>query len=404
MGLSAEHLRTPGQWRRGRVLLLAALVWLSWAGGAAGAALGDLQPQTLGCILPLTGRHAAFGKPALEAILLAAGVFDPRRATPIRLLVEDSQSEPALARVAVESLARVGAVGILGPLGSQEALEAAREAQRLKVPIMTMTQREGITTVGNQVFRNFLTAMMQIEAIVRHAREELGLGRFAALYPDDAYGQEMMRLFREEVRRGGGEISREAPYRTDRAEYSEPIVRIGGKPSPPSAAAAGGHRAVPAVAPDFEALFIPDAASRVALLVPQLAEHGLAGIRLLGTSGWHSPELLASDPGCLEGARFVDAFFSNGTRKPTSDFIDRFYLAFGRAPETMEALVYDAAAMAVQVILQNPGGTRETFREGLLALQGYPGVTGETSFPSSRDAAKRLFILAVRDGQILQVR
>lgn len=401
MGVSAEHQRRPG---RGRVVLLAALVWLSWAGGATLATTGDLQPQTLGCILPLTGRHAAFGKAALDAILLAAGVFDPRRATPIRLLVEDSQSEPDLAGAAVESLARAGVVGILGPLGSQEALEAAREAQRLTVPIMTMTQREGITAVGNQVFRNFLTAALQIEAIVRHAREELGLARFAALYPDDAYGQEMMRLFREEVRRRGGEIRREAPYRTDGTDFSEPIVRIGGQPLLPSAAASGGHLSVPVAAPDFEALFIPDAAFRVGLLVPQLARHGLAGIQLLGTSGWHSPELLANDPGSLEGARFVDAFFHSGTGMPTSDFVDRFSLTFGRVPQTMEALVYDAAAMAAQVILRNPGGTRETFREGLLALQGYPGVTGETSFPSSRDAAKTLFILAVRNGQVLQVR
>jgi ABC-type branched-subunit amino acid transport system substrate-binding protein len=401
--LIIERCRVPGAWRWGAALL-AALLWLSWADGASVAAEAEAKADTLGCVLPLTGRHAAYGNAALDAVLLAAGVFDPRRETPIRLLIEDSRGEPVQARFAVENLAQAGVLGIVGPLGSQEALEAAAEAQRLRVPILTMTQREGITGIGDQVFRNFMTAAMQIGTIVQYARTEMGLNRFAVLYPEDAYGQEMARLFREEIRLQGGEISREVSYKTDQTDFSETMLMIGGAPAWP-ASDTGEEQQVALVAdPDFEALFIPDAAFRVATLVPQLAGHGLTAIQLLGTSGWHSPELLSSDPGSFEGALFVDAFFTNSVRPATSDLIDRFYLAFGRVPGSMEALVYDATAMSVQVLLRDRPGTREAFREGLLALQGYPGATGRTSFSSSRDARKELFILSVRDGQIIQVR
>jgi branched-chain amino acid transport system substrate-binding protein len=377
-----------------------------FAGPASFAAATEkastVDPGAVGCILPLSGRYGALGNRALDAILLAAGLFNAEKETPIRILIEDSQSEPARAGAAVAKLADAGVTCILGPLASQEALEAAREAQRLKVPILTLTQREAITGIGDFVFRNFLTAAMQARTVVQYAQAELGLRLFAVLYPDDPYGQEMARLFKEEVLRKGGEIRKVQPYRTDQTDFGEEIRALVGMP--PAGSDAGGAGGVPPKPnPGFEALFIPDAAFRVAMIAPQLAYHDIRGVRLLGTSGWDLPELVKTDPSHLQGAIFVDGFFAESFRPEVNNFLDAFYAAYGREPDAMEALVYDSAAIAVRLLLENRVGTRVSFREGLLQLKGYPGVTGRTSFPPSRDAQKELFILTVRDGQISQV-
>jgi branched-chain amino acid transport system substrate-binding protein len=359
--------------------------------------------QTIGCILPLSGRNAGYGSKALDAVLLAAGVFNGAKETPIRVVIEDSQSEPAVAGAAVEKLAHAGVTGIIGPLGSLEAAEAAREAQRLKVPILTLTQQEGITGIGDQVFRNFLTAPMQIRTVVQYARADIGLRRFAIFYPDDLYGREMARLFREEVLRKGGEIRKEQSYKTDQTDFGEEIRLLAG--IPPMSPDAAIPPAIPAKPiPDFEAIFIPDSFLRVAMIVPQLVYYDITGIRLLGTSGWDSPELLKTDPEHLQGAIFVDGFFANSFRPEVNAFVESFYMAYGREPDAMEALVYDAAGMAVRLILDGRGGTRNEFRKNLMLVKGYPGVTGRTSFPPSRDAEKDLFVLTVRDGQIIQVK
>ena len=360
-------------------------------------------PSPIGCILPLSGRNAAYGNNALDAVLLAAGVFNAAKETPIRVLIEDSRSEPAVAGAAVGKLASAGVTCILGPLGSQEALEAAKEAQRLKVPILTLTQREGITGTGDYVFRDFLTAAMQVRTVVQYAQAELGLRRFAILYPEDPYGQEMARLFREEVLRKGGEIRKEASYKTDQTDFGDEIRALAGL-SPDNPAPDVPVIAPPKPNPGFEALLIPDSSSRVAMIVPQLAYHDVTGIRLLGTSGWDSPELLETDPERLQGAIFVDGFFANSFRPAVNRFIEAFYMAYRREPDTMEALVYDAADMAVRLVIENRGGTREDFRKSLMQVKGYQGVTGKTSFSSSRDAEKELFILTVKDGQIIQVK
>ena len=371
--------------------------------GSAAESMPAVDPHTIGCILPLSGRNAAYGNRALATVLLAAGVFNVAKETPIRVLIEDSQSETAVAGAAVEKLARAGVTCILGPLGSQEALEAAKEAQRLEIPILTLTQREGITGVGDHVFRNFLTAEMQVRTVVQYAQAELGLRRFAILYPDDPYGQEMARLFREEVRKKGGEIRKDKSYKPDQTDFGKEIRALGGV-TPVNRGMEFVGVVPPKPNPSFEALFIPDFSYRVAMIVPQLVYYDLTGIQLLGTSGWDSPELLKADPVNLQGAIFVDGFFINSYRPEVNDFIEAFYMAYGREPETMEALVYDAADIAVKLLLENRSGTREAFRKGLMQIKGYPGVSGKTSFPPSRDAQKDLFILTVKNGQIIQVK
>ncbi len=375
--------------------------------GVSSASAADTAPAVdaypLGCILPLSGRNAAYGNRALDAVLLAAGVFNGAKETPIRLLIEDSQSEPAVAGAAGEKLADARVTCILGPLGSQEALEAAKEAQRLQVPILTLTQREGITEIGDHVFRNFLTAAMQIRTVVQYAQAELGLRRFAILSPEDPYGLEMARLFRAEVIRKGGDIRKEKSYKTDQADFGEEIHALAGI-APVSPGANPPLFGQPKPNPGFEALFIPDSAFRVAMIVSQLAYYDITGIRLLGTSGWDAPELLKTDPEHLQGAIFVDGFFPNSFRPAVNRFVESFYMAYGREPDAMEALVYDGAELAVRLIIENRGGTRDAFRKGLLRVKGYQGVTGRTSFPPSRDAEKELFILTVKDGQIIQVK
>jgi ABC-type branched-subunit amino acid transport system substrate-binding protein len=392
------------RWGGLAVSLLIAFSFLSGlAGDCPAAETPAAERYTIGCILPLSGRNTAYGNQALDAVLLAAGVFNSSKETPIRILIEDSQSEPAVAGAAVGKLADAGANCILGPLGSQEALEAAKEAQRLKIPILTLTQREGITEIGEYVFRNFLTAAMQVRTVVQYALTELGLRRFAVLYPDDPYGNEMARLFREEVRRKGGEIRSERSYKTDQTDFAEEILALGGV-APVSSGIDVTGVPLPKQNPEFEALFIPDAHDRIAMIAPQLAYYDLTRIRLLGTSGWDSPDLLKTDPKPLEGAVFVDGFFSDSFRPEVNDFIENFYTAYGREPVAMEALVYDAADMTVRVLVGNQGGTRDDFRKGLLKLNRYPGVTGRTSFPPTRDAEKDLFILMVKDGKIVHVK
>jgi branched-chain amino acid transport system substrate-binding protein len=362
--------------------------------------IGTTDRYAIGCILPLTGRYSVYGERALDAIILAVGVFDSRGEIPVKLIIEDSKSDPIAARKAVEKLAKEdNVIGIVGPLGSTTSIEAAKEAQRIGIPILTLTQQEGITETGDYVFRNFLTSTMQIKSLVKYTFENLGLTSFAILYPDDSYGTEMMNLFWDEVVNYGGEIRGVEFYDTAQTDFGKEIKSIVHLDSQETEE--NSEEAEPFI--DFDALFIPDSASRILMIAPQLAFYDVTNIQLLGTSRWNSPELLDIDSKNIEGAIFTDGFFLESDSPLVREFIDRFYTALGREPGNLEALAYDAARIIVTVMTEMHTEVRGDLRDNLLLLEDYPGITGITSFSETGDAEKTLYILMVSDNEIEQI-
>jgi len=366
------------------------------------AAMKLVNPYAVGCVLPLTGKYATYGNQALDAVILASGIFDPERDTPIQLFIEDSKGDPDTAREAVKRLASEHhVVGITGPLGSAAALEAAKEAQELGVPIITLTQRKDITETGECVFRYFLTGEMQVRTLVTYSIENLGIKNFAILYPDDNYGTEMMNLFWDEVLRQGGQIRGVESYSGKQTDFGKEIKALTGLNFSEEDEASG-EKPVPIV--DFDALFIPDSCFIASMIAPQLAFYDITGVQLLGTSIWNSPDILKKNSEYLEGAIFTDCFFLDSARPEVRDFIDRFYVACGREPGNMEALAYDATKIMADLITESDVETRDDMKDGLSRVEDYPGITGMTSFSGTGDAERPLHILTLMNGEIVQIR
>jgi branched-chain amino acid transport system substrate-binding protein len=365
----------------------------------------EVDSYAIGCVLPLTGRYATAGNKALEAVILAAGIFDKLIKSPFKLVIEDSKSEPDVAKAAVAKLAREKVLCIIGPLGNAEAIAAAGEAQRLKIPIITLTQKEKITDIGDNVFRNYMTNEMQIERLVAYAIEEMNLIRFAVLYPEDHYGREMEKLFRDEVLRRRVKTIKSKSYSKSQVDFGDVIKAVTGTKGISSGkeeVAKSDNERIPVI--DFDALFIPDTPARIGMIIPQLAYYNVRGVKLLGTSIWNSAELVKTTGEYIDGAVFADGFCLNTYYPEANDFIDIFYTNYGREPDVIAALTYDAARMIVKTIEENDVGTREQFMKSLLMLKNYRGVTGYTSFSGKRDAHKDVFILTVKDGQIIQIK
>ncbi|HET6461919.1 MAG TPA: penicillin-binding protein activator [Syntrophales bacterium] len=384
----------------------AAVVFPAGTGTMGSFVSKPVDRYAIGCVLPLSGHDAAAGNRALDAIILASGVFDPIVKTPVKIIIEDSQSRPEIARAAVTKLAlEDGVICILGPLGADESQGAAREAQRLKVPIITLTRREGITDIGDYVFRSYSTNRVEIESLVKYAIQEMALSRFAILYPDDDYGREMEKMFREKVLRMKGAVLKVVPYQTTETDFADEIKSISVLKQSSSSMKEG-------VSPEgegsldmgFDALFIPDFPERIRMIVPQLAFHDVRGIKLLGTSTWDTPDILKAGADLLGEAIFVDAFSPNSFYPEVNDFTDTYYTNYSREPDTTEALAYDAAGIIVRSIMEDGIKTRGQFRASLLDIRNYRGVTGKTSFSEGRDARKEVFVLTIKDGQIVQIK
>jgi len=388
---------------------------------------------TLGLVLPLSGRLARFGEESLQGVLLAAGVFgsdgDGRR---VRVLIRDSAGDPQRAALAVAELAaNPDVVGIVGPLLSAESEAAAAAAAAVGVPLVSLAARDEAAPDGSQVFRVRAVPREEVALVVDHAMGELGAHRFAILYPRDAYGRGLRRLFWEAVEERGGTITAVASYDPTLTDFGGPIrsllgydllgaaekevlakreqMRSKARRLPQAQAAGLLEKARALTGPDgaplppildFDAIFVPESHEKVVLIAPQLAFHDAGRMRLLGTGSWNHPDLVAIGGDHVEGARFTAGFFAESPHSIVQQFAAAYEEAYGSPPVDFAAQAYDAANLLL-VQLARGFSTREAVREGLLEVEAAPGVTGVLSFAGA--PRKRPLLLGVDHGRIVEL-
>lgn len=349
--------------------------------------------RSLGVALPLTGRYGTFGERVRRGMELALELRPLQ--PPVQLDIRDTGGDADTAAKLVTTLARTPQIlAVAGPLTGSEAATAAAQAQKERLPLLTLSQRDGLAETGDMVFRNSLTSRLQVEALLRHAMDEQGLRRFAVLFPENRSGQEFRDLFTQGVKLRGGAVVTAQGYAESETDFRSQIRRLQGLE--PNAADPGKVKA------RFDALFIPDYADRIGLLVPQLAYYSLEPVPLLGINGWNSPDLVRIAGTAVEGAVFVDGFFRDSPSPAVRAFVERYLEKYGEEPSILAAQGFDIVSILLAV-LDTPGVRgREELRQVLAQVQNFPGVTGLTSFDPQGDAAKGLYLLQVRDGQIVQ--
>ncbi|MBI5328739.1 MAG: ABC transporter substrate-binding protein [Deltaproteobacteria bacterium] len=416
------------------------------------SAASDLSHQTfnIGVVLPLSGRYAHFGEQALKGILLAADIFELRKQwvegakgqdntqiINVEIIIKDTKDDPIASEKAVEELALSGnVVGVIGPLLSITAIDGAKKAQELKVPTITLSQKEGLTNAGQYIFRNFLLPSEQAKTIASYAINKLNYKKFALLYPNSPYGIELANLFKQEVKKNNGEIAAEEQYREGQTYFGKEIVRLF---KIKETEKKEGRRKIKifetAVAVD--AIYIPDYFDTIGLIAPHFAYYNIKDIKLIGSNGWNSPKLIEMAGKYVEGSIFIDGFFSGSKRDATSQFVNNFRNLYDTEPGIIEAQAYDAVRMMIEAVKKNQKPALEGFNQGaevrslpltdvspvkgrppnasivdhredvrvnLANLRGFPGATGNITFDSNREAVKTPFILEIKKGKIVEVK
>ncbi|RIL06307.1 MAG: hypothetical protein DCC71_07215 [Proteobacteria bacterium] len=374
---------------------------LSYVATDPGVAPASQASGAIGVVLPLSGPLAKVSEDVLRGALLASGVFgaDPASASGLRVVVRDTGGKPDRAAAAVRELGQRGDVlAVVGPLTKEEVDAAGGAAQEVGVPLLALTRHENAARESAEVVRFGLTRRMEAEVLADHAVRALGLLRFAILYPKDEYGREFESLLWQAVEARGARVVAVSGYAPNATDFTKPIARLLGpqaeRPADPSIATPP-----PPPLVDFDALFIPDAHDKVAPIALQLVASQVSGVRLLGPSGWHHPDLLRIAGTAVDGAFFTSGFDPTHPSSLIREFVDQYQAAYGAAPSPFAAQGFDAANL-VGVQLARGAQTAGDVRSGLVATQLYPGVSGVTTIDATGDARKRPFLIEIRAGQM----
>ncbi len=367
----------------------------------------ETATRVVACMLPLAGSFAIYGQEVLNGIQLGLGVKDgflDEANQGLEILIKDTQGDPDVASAQVEELAgNKRLLAIIGPLASKSATAAAKKAQELGVPIITLTQKEGITEEGGMVFRNFLTPVREVEEVASRVGGGMGLRQFGILYPENPYGRYLMNLFWDRVEELGGAITAVEPYKPNQTDFSTEIKKIVGLYYPrPASYFAFEDKPQPIV--DFDAVFIPDTAERVALIAPQFPFHGVFNLKFLGSSLWQSEELVRTAGDYLQGAIFPSAFFAGMDSELVRRFVSQYREDYGTDPGVLAATGYDSILL-IRFVLQNDTiRTREDFLGALKGVQGFYGVTGDLAFDHNREVSKKPVLLSIQGKKLIPLR
>lgn len=361
----------------------------------------------VGLLLPLSGQYATYGKYSQNGAECAAGAKEPCAAVGnIRLVPKDSGASVEKAVAAARELVEQDHVAaIVGPLMSEHAVPVAKEAERLQVPLVSLSQRDGVAEIGDNTFRIAMSPQSQVNSLANFAVKDRGLHRFAVLYPNNKLGEQYRDLFRDAVTRAGGEIAVDRSYpaalpaqlsaylQPKKVEQTE-IEVVGG----------ADETVAPATLPAFagvkgvDAVFIPDSYQAVVGMLKAYGAKAFGGATLLGTNRWNSPGILDAGK-AANGLIFVDGFFKQSGDERISKFVSDFSQAYGVDPTILEAQAYDAVAMVASAAGRS-GDTPAAVRSGLKKIRQFHGVSGKARLTNDGDAEKELFILTVDDGVI----
>jgi ABC-type branched-subunit amino acid transport system substrate-binding protein len=330
----------------------------------------------VGCLLPLTGSERALGERSLRAVRLVFGDGG------YQLVLRDTGSTPATAAAALYELSRDPSIlAAVGPLRNADAEAAAPVAERDRLPLLLLSQREGAN--GTYVVQAGLARARLVGPLLDYVMRSVRLSHFGVLYPDDASGKEFLSAFRAEVERRGGKIVGSAPYRSGAA----------------NPAADTGTLMKWRDSQNLQAIFLPDGAVPAAALA-RLLQREMPDVMLLGVSGW---EDLADDSGgaALDGVLFTDTFHAGSARPATRQFVAAFEQTYGALPGAVEAQAYDAA-MLVKRALDAGARSRAAVMESLHAPGLLEGATGELRLTPS-GLQRDVFLLQVYNGMLREI-
>ncbi len=366
----------------------------------------------IGCLLPLSGKYAVFGQRALKGIQVALVRLIPRYGDQIHLIIRDTASDDGVALQGMQELITARVMAVVGPMVTAQSV--AGVAQAHGIPMVAMTQREEVARSGGYVFTNFITPAMQVQSLVSHAMMHLGVRQFAVLYPRDKYGMTFMKLFCDKVEEMGGEVRKAVAYDGGQTDFSKEIKQVAGFDNPRLQAALqqahlhdAGRGDNTGVSPkpivNFEALFIPDAPSRLTLILPQLIYNDVMDIKLLGTNIWHDPSLIRQAGKYVRSAVITEGYFPESHRPEARQFKDAFVKMFGASPGFIEAIAHDTVSILVETAMDPSVTSSETLREALTGTRIFEGATGTTLFDKEGQLHKELFFLTVENGVFVEL-
>ena len=145
-----------------------------------------------------------------------------------------------------------------------------------------------------------------------------------------------------------------------------------------------------------DVLFLPNYYYEVPLQVQQARRLGIT-CPFIGSDSWGSPEILTLCGVDLDQSYFSTHYAPDIATDIAQKFIREYAAKYGKKPDDVAALTYDAGGLLLQAIRQAGAPDPQKVRDALASVQEFDGVTGNMKFHGTGDPIKSAVIIHVKD-------
>jgi branched-chain amino acid transport system substrate-binding protein len=346
------------------------------------------EPVKVGAIEALSGPVAKYGVPIRHGIELAVGEVNGKGGVlggrKIEMIFEDSAGQKDQALNAMKKLlARDRVVAVFGPTLSNEMFAAGPAAVERQIPaIGTSTTADGITDIGEWIFRTAMPEADVIPVTVATVKKHFGIKRVALMYSnDDAFTKSGFDVMKSAVEKNGLEIATIETFSVKDTDFSAQLTKIKGL--------------------NVDAIGMSALAEAGAGAVLQARQLGIPPkVVIFGGNGFNSPKVAEIAGTAAEGLMVGTPWFIGKKDPLNQQFVAAYKQKFGDEPDQFAAQSYDSLFILAEAI-ERAGGTDHKALHAALLKTDHHGVLGPFRFTPHRDPASTegVVVLAIKNGR-----
>ena len=265
------------------------------------------------------------------------------------VIPKDTGGRADVATTKAEEAIAEGADVIIGPLFGGNVQPVTEIARETGVPVIAFSNDR--QAAGGGAFLISITPESEVNSIVEYASRR-GVRAYAFLGPDTAYGRRIENALRGAAIVHGGAVIVSEKYSSDGEGQQE--------------AAAFVANAIKSQPSGTVAVMIPERGTRLRSVAPLLPYSGVdvRKIKLLGTGTWN-------DPSVWREPTLFGGLFAAPEPQIGEEFKTNYQRNYGREPNALASLGYDAAALAIGL-----AGDDGLNYQGVTDADGFIGTNG----------------------------
>ena len=371
--------------------LLEAVVALAFLTGVAEAQL------KIGAAEALTGNAAQYGGPIRRGFELALGEINASggvNGQKIELVIEDEQGKKEEAINVFKKLIFQDKVLMLfGPTLSNSAQASDPVAQSARVVVFgTSNTADGITSIGNYVFRNSVTEADILPVTLRMASQRTGLKKVAVLYGnDDIFTKSGYDNFKKALQDLKIPVTTTETFAKGDVDFKPQLTKI--KASNP------------------DAIVLSALIAEGAPVMVQARQLGIT-LPFIGGNGMNSPRVFELAKNSSDNLWVGSPWSVENPAAENKKFISAYQKAHATLPDQFAAQAYDAMYIVTQALKKikltgKLDTDRHSLRDALPGIQ-WTGATGPFKFrqvtnrdgkPAGYDAVQTAIVMMTKGNQ-----